>query len=85
MRAFAFFRPKQPIDGRDLLHITSGIRQSIDGDFHAFDASMTAHWSLTRVGDGSGLYIETNDLKIEERLKTHFQVVEEMDALDGWV
>ena len=83
--ALHFYRPKQPIDGRDLLQITSGIRQIIDGDFHAFDASMTAHWILTRVGEGSRLYIETNDPKITERLKTRFQAVEERYALDRWM
>lgn len=80
-----FADQKRPIDGRDLRHITSGIRQSIDGDLHAFDASMTAHWILTRVGEGSGLYIETNDPKIKERLKTRFQAVEERYALDQWM
>ena len=77
-----FTDQSKPIERLDLLHITSGIHQTTDGDVHAFDASITAHWILIRVGEESGLSIETNDPKIEERLNTHFQVVEEMDALD---
>jgi tetratricopeptide (TPR) repeat protein len=77
---YAFTDQNKPIEGSDLLHITSGIRQTIAGDFQAFDPGATSHWILIRAWDGSGFYIETNDPKIKERLKTHFQVVEEVEG-----
>ena len=69
----------QPIAGHDLLHLTSGIYQTIEGDFKAFDQDATSHWLFIRAWDGSGFYVETNDPEIKERLKTGFQDVEEIN------
>ena len=77
---FAFTDQNKPIDGRDLLHITSGIQQTVKGDFQAFDAGAASPWIFIRAWDGSGFYIETNDLKIKQRLKTHFQAVEDVEG-----
>ena len=71
----------EPIDGRGLLHIASGIRQTIAGDFYAFDPGASAHWLLIRAWNGTGFYIETDDPEIKERLKTHFHAVEEMEGV----
>jgi len=77
---FSFTNQKQPIAGQDFLRITSGIRQTIKGDFQAFDAGAASPWILIRAWDGEGFYIETNDPKIKKQLKTHFQAVEEVEG-----
>jgi len=77
---YAFTNQNKPIEGRDLLHITSGIRQTIEGDFQAFDPGATSPWIFIRAWDGSGFYIEINDPKSKERLKTHFQSIEEVEG-----
>jgi tetratricopeptide (TPR) repeat protein len=78
---YAFTDQNKPIEGHDLLHITSGIRQTIEGDFQAFDPGATSHWIFIRAWDGSGFYIETNDHKIRGQLKTCFQTVEEVEGV----
>ena len=70
----------RPIEGQDFLRITSGIHQTIEGDFTAFDPGSTSHWILIRAWGGRGFYIETNDPKSKERLRTHFQAVEEVEG-----
>jgi tetratricopeptide (TPR) repeat protein len=77
---FAYTDHNRPIQGRDLLHITSCIRQTIEGDFTAFDPDATSHWLFIRAWDGRGFYIEINDHKSKERLKTHFPSVEEVEG-----
>ncbi len=77
---YAFTDQNMPIEGRDLLEITSGIRQTIEGDFQAFDPGANSHWIFIRAWDGSGFYIETNDSSIKERLQTHFQTVQEVEG-----
>jgi tetratricopeptide (TPR) repeat protein len=77
---YAFTDQNKPIDGRDFLDIASGIRQTIEGDFQAFDPGATSHWILIRAWEGSGFYVETNDPKIKKQLKTHFQAVEDVDG-----
>ncbi len=79
---FSYTNQNQPIAGRDLLRITSGIRQTMKGDFQAFDEDATSPWILIRAWDGNGFYIETNDSKSKERLKTHFQAVEEVEGAE---
>jgi tetratricopeptide (TPR) repeat protein len=78
---YAFTDHNRPIEGHDLLRITSGIKQTSEGDFHAFDPGATSHWIFIRAWDGSGFYIETNDSKSKERLKTLFQSVEDVDGV----
>jgi tetratricopeptide (TPR) repeat protein len=77
---YAFTDHNRPIEGGDFLDITSGIRQTIAGDFHAFDPAATSHWIFIRAWDGSGFYIEINDSNSKERLKNLFQSVEEVDG-----
>jgi tetratricopeptide (TPR) repeat protein len=69
------------IEGNDLLRITSGIRQTLAGDFQAFDPDATSPWIFIRAWQGSGFYIETNDPKIKERLKARFQSAEETEGV----
>ena len=69
---------KQSARGNDLLRITTGITQTIDGDFHAFDNCSTSHWFYMRAWDGSGFYVETNDHKVKERLDARFRNVEDV-------
>ena len=76
----SFTNHNQPIEGQDFLRITSGIRQTIEGDFQAFDPGATSPWLLIRAWQGSGFYIETNDPKIKKQLQTHFQSVEEVEG-----
>jgi tetratricopeptide (TPR) repeat protein len=70
----------QPIEGGDLLAISAGIRQTIAGDFHAFDPGASAHWLFLRAWEGSGFYIEINDPKGKERLKAYFPWVEDVEG-----
>ena len=69
---------KQSVSGNDLLPITAGITQTIDGYFRAFDKVSTSHWFYMRAWDGRGFYVETNDHKIKERLDIRFQNVEDV-------
>lgn len=70
----------QPIEGDDFLHLTSGIRQTIAGDFYAFDPGASSQWLFIRAWNGDGFYVETNDPKSKERLKSQFPLVEEVDG-----
>jgi tetratricopeptide (TPR) repeat protein len=79
---YAFTDQNRPIEGHDFLRIASGIRQTIQGDFQAFDPGSTSHWIFIRAWDGSGFYIETDDRQIEEQLKSYFQAVEEVEGAD---
>jgi len=70
----------RPIEGHELLRITSGIRQTIKGDFQAFEPGAVAPWIFIRAWEGSGFYIEIEDPKDKDRLKGHFQSIEEVDG-----
>ena len=78
----AFTDQNKPIEGRDLLHITTGIRQTIEGDFQAFDPGATSPWIFIRAWDGTGFHIETNDPEIKNQLKQHFQAVDDVEGAD---
>ncbi|RPI67992.1 MAG: tetratricopeptide repeat protein [Geobacteraceae bacterium] len=78
----AFTDQNKPIEGRDLLHITTGIRQTIEGDFQAFDPGATSPWIFIRAWDGTGFHIETNDPEIKNQLKQHFQAVDNVEGAD---
>ena len=77
---YAFTENNKPIEGADFLFITSGIRQTIAGDFQAFDPGAASHWIFIRAWQGSGFYIETDDTQVENLLKTHFPSVEEVEG-----
>jgi len=70
----------KPIQGGDLLQITSGIRQTVKGDFQAFDPGAASPWVFIRAWDGNGFYMETNDPRVRAQLKTHFQSAEEVEG-----
>jgi len=76
----SFTDHNQPMEGQDFLRITSGIRQTIAGDFQAFDPDAASPWLFIRAWDGRGFYMETNDPKIKKQLQTHFQSVEEVEG-----
>jgi tetratricopeptide (TPR) repeat protein len=76
----AFTDQNKPIEGRDLLHITMGIHQTLEGDFQAFDPGATSPWIFIRAWDGTGFHIETNDPEIKDQLKQHFQDVEDVEG-----
>ena len=78
---YSFIDHERPIAGNDLLRITSGIYQTIEGDFKAFDTGSTSHWFYIRAWDGGGFYIETNDPKVKELLKSQFQAVEDIEEM----
>jgi hypothetical protein len=63
-----------------LLQIASGIRQTIEGDFQAFDPGANDPWVFIRAWEGSGFYVEINDHQGRERLKTHFPSVDEVEG-----
>jgi tetratricopeptide (TPR) repeat protein len=72
--------PDQPIQGRDFVSLTSGIRKTITGDFQAFDPGADAPWIFIRAWQGNGFYVETNDARISERLKARFPATEEVEG-----
>jgi hypothetical protein len=76
---FSLEDSQQPIAGNDLLRITAGIDQTIDGYFKAYDTGSTSHWLKMRAWDGSGFYIEINDEKIKKSLQSQFLEVEEIE------
>ena len=43
----------RPIEGGDFLYITSGIRQTVAGDFHAFDPGAASHWLFIRAWEAA--------------------------------
>jgi tetratricopeptide (TPR) repeat protein len=75
---YSFTQHSRPIEGRHLLDIASGIHQTIEGDFEAFDSGANSYWIFIRAWHGSGFYIEINESKTRERLKTQFPSVEEV-------
>jgi tetratricopeptide (TPR) repeat protein len=78
---YAFTDQNKPIAGQDFLHIAAGIRQTMKGDFQAFDPGATSPWIFLRAWEGSGFYVETNDPNTEKQLKTYFQAVEEVEGV----
>lgn len=72
---------ERPIPGADLLRITSGIYQTIEGDLKAFDPGSASHWFYIRAWDSEGFYIETNDPESKESLVGRFQDVEEIEEM----
>jgi tetratricopeptide (TPR) repeat protein len=79
---YEFTDHNRPIDGRDLLRITSGIRQTVAGDFTAAEPGAASHWIFIRAWDGSGFYVETDDPQVEKQLKAHFAAVEEVEGAE---
>ena len=77
---YALTGQDKPIDGHDLLPITSGIDRTIQGDFQAFDPGAASPWIFIRAWEERGFYVETDDPGSYERLKTRFQKVEEVDG-----
>jgi tetratricopeptide (TPR) repeat protein len=77
---YALAEKDQPIKGDELLQLTPGIQQTIKGDFQAFDADTDSPWIFIRAWEGSGFYIETDDPKTRDRLKRHFQRLEEVEG-----
>ena len=77
---YALTSQNQPIEGGDLLAISAGIRQTLAGDFHAFDQGATSHWIFIRAWEGNGFYIETNDSNNIDLLKTRFPWAEEVEG-----
>ena len=71
---YAFTDHNRPIEGGDFLDITSGIRQTIAGDFHAFDPGATSHWIFIRAWDGSGFYIEIDDSQSQGAPEDSFSI-----------
>lgn len=71
-----------PIEGGELLRLASGIRQTIQGDFQAFDPGAASPWIFIRAWDGSGFYIETDDPLVEQQLKAQFPALEEVEGAD---
>ena len=77
---YAFTSQDKPIEGRELLAIAAGIRQTVEGDFHAFDPGANAPWIFIRAWEGTGFYIETNDPRSTERLKSRLPSVEDVEG-----
>jgi tetratricopeptide (TPR) repeat protein len=80
---YALTNQERPIEGRVLLDLTSGIQQTIKGDFYALDPGADAHWLFIRAWEGSGFYVEIDDPKSGERLKAHFPSVEEVGGVSS--
>ena len=59
-----------------------GIRQTVAGDFKAFDPGAASHWLFIRAWDGSGFYVETDDAQIVRQLKAHFEAAEKVEGAE---
>lgn len=70
----------RPIPGRDLLAIAAGIRQTVAGDFQAFDPRASDPWIFIRAWNGAGFYIETNDPQVKQDLKSQLPALEEVEG-----
>ena len=79
----SFVEQDRPMDGHDFLRITSGIQKTTQGDFQAFDSDTSFPWVFIRAWNGNGFYLETNDPKIEARLKRHFPSMEEVEGVNA--
>jgi tetratricopeptide (TPR) repeat protein len=79
---YAFTDNDRPIEGRELLLIASGIQQTVEGDFQAFDPGAASHWLFIRAWDGSGFYVETDDPQIEKQLQAHFEATEKVEGAE---
>jgi hypothetical protein len=77
---YALSDQNKPIEGREFLRITSGIHQTLQGDFQAFDPGVNSPWIFIRAWNGNGFYLETNDDEIQERLVTRFASMEEVEG-----
>ena len=77
---YAYTDQDRPIQGAELLPIASGICQTIRGDFTVFDPNAASHWLYIHAWEGKGFYLETNDPQSRQRLKTHFQWIEEVEG-----
>ena len=77
---YALASQNQPIEGGDLLAISAGIRQTLAGDFHAFDQGASSHWIFIRAWEGNGFYIETNDSESSEQLRNYFPWAEDVEG-----
>lgn len=77
---YAWIDSQQPIEGRDLLSIASGIRKTIQGDFYALDPGAPAHWLFVRAWEGNGFYMEIHDADGLQRLKRDVPSLEEVDG-----
>ena len=75
---YAFTGRNKPIQGHDLLQIALGIRQTVHGDFQAFDGDDATPWLFIRAWEGNGFYIETNDHQIKKHLIAYFPTVEDV-------
>lgn len=76
---YEFTDHHRSITGHDLLRITSGIRQTIEGEFKVFDPGSISNWLYIRAWDGAGFYIMTDDPKVKEHLIGQFEAVEDED------
>jgi tetratricopeptide (TPR) repeat protein len=77
---YDFTDQEQPIEGGELLRITSGIRQTVAGDFQARDPDADSPWLFIRAWEGTGFYVETDDPRTKKRLIASFEVVEEVEG-----
>jgi tetratricopeptide (TPR) repeat protein len=77
---YAFTGHNRPIPGNDFLQLVSGIRQTIKGDFEAFDPGEASPWVFIRAWEGNGFYVETNEPKSRDRLKSYFPSIEKVEG-----
>jgi tetratricopeptide (TPR) repeat protein len=76
---YAYADHNKPIEGQVFFHITSGIQQTMMGDFQAFEPDADSPWIFIRAWEGSGFYIETNDPKVRKHLKKQFKRAEDIE------
>lgn len=77
---YAYTAKERPIPGRGLLAITSGIQQTVRGDFSAFDPGAEKPWLFIRVWEGSGIYVETDHPEVRKLIQDQFPWAEEVDG-----
>ena len=71
----------EPISGRRLLELASGVSQTIDGDFYCYRNGLPSRpWVTIRAIDSSAFDVDSEDATVIGRIKGHFGHVVDIPA-----
>ncbi len=72
--------PGEPVTGRELLRLATGVLQVIDGTFDAFwDWKAETRWLRIMAVDSTYYLVATDDSGLVNDIRSHFQNVEDVD------
>src|SRR5712691_986076 len=61
------------LDSETLMRLAAGLDQIIDGSFRAFRPRQSQPWLIIRAVDSAAYDVETNDVRLLERLRGKFR------------